>query len=566
MILIKIISYLKEIRNKMVGKCVMVLTGLLTMILAIALSSSRITPIYFNRITIILLLYSAVLAYNVPLLSTNLLGSGVGVFSGLFQVTTITQSMDLFIYLVAALILLLGENTILSKRDSNKGLLKENRSSKVLIATFPSEYPLIVLFTVLGMSSLISSNDLISMFLSIELQSFAVYILATIYRESESATSAGLKYFLLGSLSSALILLGSSLLYGLTGLTNFSGLYILSSTYSTNHYIELSVLLMGVGLLFKVAAAPFHNWAPDVYDGVPTFVTSWLAIMPKLSLLLFILEFQGFTQLTNWSSWTTLLLISSLLSLLIGTIGGLAQYRIKRLLAYSTISHMGFLLLALAINSEESIESFLFYLIQYTLTNVNVFFILIAFGYLLVKDYSDKTLQIPSKNEGIFNALRSQYSPIQYINQLVGQSQANPLLGFGFAISLFSMAGIPPLIGFFGKQMVLYSATHNGNFFLAIVAILASVISATYYLKVIRVIHFDSLIVTPSGISSSEGITKNNEREENITQTQPSLDFGLTTSTCHVIATLTLLLIFFILNPTPLLNSVHLLTLSLFYW
>ncbi|MGO9388148.1 MAG: NADH-quinone oxidoreductase subunit N, partial [Methanobacterium sp.] len=281
-------------------------------------------------------------------MSTNVLGSGVGVFNGLFQVTTISQSIDFFIYLVGALVLLFGENITLTKKSINKGLSENDvttRTSRGLIATLPSEYPLIVLFTVLGMSSLISSSDLVSMFLSIELQSFAVYILATIYRESESATSAGLKYFLLGSLSSALILLGSSLLYGLTGLTNFSGLYMLSSTYSTNHYIELSVLLMAIGLLFKVAAAPFHNWAPDVYDGVPTFVTSWLAIMPKLSLLVFLLEFQGFTQLTNWSSWTTLLLISSLLSLLIGTIGGLAQYRIKRLLAYSTISHIGFLLI-----------------------------------------------------------------------------------------------------------------------------------------------------------------------------------------------------------------------------
>ena len=175
------------------------------------------------------------------------------------------------------------------------------------------------------MSSLISSSDLVSMFLSIELQSFAVYILATIYRDSESATAAGLKYFLLGSLSSALILLGSSLLYGFTGLTSFEGLYMLCSTTTSNHAIEISVLLMVVGLLFKVSAAPFHNWAPDVYDGVPTMVTTWLVTMPKISLLVFILEFQGFTQLSNWSSWTYLLLISSLLSLMIGTIGGLCS-------------------------------------------------------------------------------------------------------------------------------------------------------------------------------------------------------------------------------------------------
>lgn len=489
----------------------MVLFGVLTMIIAIALSSLRISAIYFNRITVILLLYSGVLAYNA--IYTDLVGSGIGVFGGLFQVTAITQSIDVFIYLVGALVLLLGENTTLN--NVNKGL-------SVL-----AEYPLIALFSVLGMSSLISSSDLISMFLSIELQSFAVYILATIYRESESATAAGLKYFLLGSLSSALILLGSSLLYSFTGLTSFEGLYMLCNTTTTNTAIEISVLLIVVGLLFKVSAAPFHNWAPDVYDGVPTVVTSWLTTMPKISFLVFILEFQGFAQLTNWSSWTYLLLISSLLSLVIGTIGGLAQYRIKRLFAYSTISHVGFLLLALAINSEESVESFLFYLIQYSLTNVNVFFILIAFGYLL-------------HTKGL-----APYSPIQYINQLKGQFLVNPLLGLSLAICLFSMAGIPPLVGFFGKQMVLYSATHNGNFFLAFVAILVSVISASYYLKVIKVIHFDPLTVT----------------ETNETNGQ-----GLTTLNSLVIATITLLLIFFILNPTPLLNSAHLLTLSLFYW
>nr|YP_010996222.1 NADH dehydrogenase subunit 2 [Mucor indicus]WPA89395.1 NADH dehydrogenase subunit 2 [Mucor indicus] len=508
----------------------MVLFGVLTMILAIALFSLRIPAIYFYRITIILLLYSALLSYNS--LYVDLIGSGVGVFGGLFQVTTITQSIDLFIYLVGALVLLLSSRA----NGLNSTLVNKSKGLSVL-----AEYPLIALFSVLGMSSLISSSDLVSMFLSIELQSFAVYILATIYRESESATSAGLKYFLLGSLSSALILLGSSLLYSFTGLTNFEGLYMLCSTTTANTAIEISVLLIMVGLLFKVSAAPFHNWAPDVYDGVPTVVTTWLTTMPKISFLVFVLEFQGFTQLANWSSWTYLLLISSLLSLLVGTIGGLAQYRIKRLLTYSTISHVGFLLLALAINNEESVESFLFYLIQYTLTNVNVFFILVSFGYLL----QTKGLSI--------------YSPIQYINQLKGQLKVNPLLGLSLAICLFSMAGIPPLMGFFGKQMVLYAATHNGNFFLAFVAILVSVISAAYYLRVIKVIHFDP---TPT----SELSSSLNNSNKDVTNDQSVVAGELTTSSSLVIATITLLLIFFIINPTPLLNSVHLITLNLFYW
>ena len=504
----------------------MVLFSVLTMIVAIALFSLRISAINFNRIAILVLFYSGLLAYNT--IYTDLVGSGIGVFSGLFQITAITQSIDVFIYLMGALVLLLGENSTIGTGTSLKDGVSTKQSNMIgKYLPVLAEYPLIALFSVLGMSSLISSSDLVSMFLSIELQSFAVYILATIYRDSESATAAGLKYFLLGSLSSALILLGSSLLYGFTGLTSFEGLYMLCSTTTSNHAIEISVLLMVVGLLFKVSAAPFHNWAPDVYDGVPTMVTTWLVTMPKISLLVFILEFQGFTQLSNWSSWTYLLLISSLLSLMIGTIGGLSQYRIKRLFAYSTISHVGFLLLALAINSEESIESFLFYLIQYSLTNVNVFFILIAFGYLL-------------HSRGL-----APYSPVQFINQLKGQFQVNPLLGISLAISLFSLAGIPPLVGFFGKQMILYAATHNGNFFLAFVAILTSVVSAAYYLRVIKVIHFDPFTITDTNVTNKETVT---------------------TSTSLVIATITLLLIFFVLNPTPLLNSAHLLTLSLFYW
>jgi len=385
----------------------MVFLSVLTLILSIAFSSLSISAINFNRIAIIILLYSSILSYNTIYL--ELVNSGVGVFNGLYQVTILTQSFDFFIYILGAIILIIGE-FVNAQNIQNK-------------LTLISEYPLIVLFSVLGINSLISSSDLVSFFLSLELQSFAVYILATIYRESESATSAGLKYFLLGSLSSAIILLGSSLLYGLTGLTNFEGLYMLLSTTSSNYYIEFSVFLIVVGLLFKVSAAPFHNWAPDVYDSVPTIVTVWLAVIPKISLLLFLLEFQGFAQLTNWSSWSYLLLIASLLSLIIGTIGGLSQYRIKRLFAYSTISHVGFLLLALAINTEQSIESFLFYLIQYSLTNVNMFFILIAFGTLLN-----------------INKL-SAYSPIQYINQLKGQFILNPLLGLSLALSLFSIAG-----------------------------------------------------------------------------------------------------------------------------
>jgi len=309
--------------------------------------------------------------------------------------------------------------------------------------------------------------------------------------------------------------------YGYTGLTSFEGLYMLCSTTVVNQYIEFSVLLIIVGLLFKVAAAPFHNYAPDVYDGVPTIVTAWLTTMPKISLFLFLLEFQGFALLSNWSTWTQLLLFSSMLSFIVGALGGLSQYRVKRLLAYSSISHVGFLILALAVNSVSSVNSLLFYLVQYSLTNVLIFFVLIGFGTVLVNTVD-------------------RYSPVQFISQLKGQFHVNPLLSTSLMISLISLTGIPPLVGFFPKMQVLYSSLSEGYYFLTIIAIIASVISAAYYLSIIRVIYFEPAL--------SEG----------------TMYTTLDTLSSFIIANLTLLITFFMLNPTLLLHSLHLLALSIF--
>jgi NADH-ubiquinone oxidoreductase chain 2 len=364
--------------------------------------------------------------------------------------------MDTFIFVVGAVILL-GWRPVTSK------VLSRRQTVFTALPTIP-EYSLIILFTTCGASFLISRADLVSMYLSIELQSFSVYILAAIYRDSESATSAGLKYFLLGGLSSGLILLGSALVYAYTGLTDFESIFRLLSVGNLDNLTEglgpciIGLTITAIGFLFKIAAAPFHNWAPDVYDGTPTIVTTWLTIMPKLSILILLLELQrglGFTGGSlslvfggiTFDVWKNLLLLSSLTSLVIGTVVGLAQYRIKRLFAYSTISHVGFLLLALGINTEESIESFLFYLVQYTLTNLNAFLVLLAFGYMI--------------------NLSRKSTDIQFIRDLKGQFRSNPLLGLALTISLFSMAGVPPLMGFFGKQMILFSSMHRGyNFFL----------------------------------------------------------------------------------------------------
>src|SRR6267154_2330971 len=441
----------------------MIFISLLILIVAIALPSfqKNFSPILFTRLSSIIFIYAGVLSFNALYIES--IGSGVGIYSGLFHVTVTSQIMDTFLLLIASLI---------------------------------------VMFSTLGASLLMSCADLVSMYLSIELQSFGVYILSTLYRDSESATSAGLKYFLLGGLSSCIILLGSALIYSYTGLTNFESIYSLVSVSYSNqiiHGLTLGFILIFIGLLFKIAAAPLHNWAPDVYDDSPTIVTIWLTIMPKISIIILLLELQSGISLSSEIELVeslksinilsdllseniiyvlkNLLLISSLLSLIIGTVVGLAQTKIKRLLAYSTISHIGFILLALAINSEQSIDSFIFYIIQYTLTNLNTFLILLAIGYIL-------------NNKTIFN--KGSEKDIKYISELKGLFFSNPILSISLTICLLSMAGTPPLLGFFSKQFVLYSAIESGYYFMAISGILVSIISASYYLRIIRILHTET--------------------------------------------------------------------------
>lgn len=518
--------------------------SLISLLIAVPLFSYRITPNLFNRITCVTLLYASFLSFYAYNASQESFGAGAGVYNGLFHVTNISIGVESFIFLVGALVLLGWASRYTEIVPVSLQGIHDPRSSDTATPTIP-EYSLMILFTTIGASLLVSSSDLVSMFLSIELQSFAVYVLATLYRNSESATAAGLKYFLLGGLSSALILLGTALIYTSTGLTQFEGIYNLVSVSSTEDYatsLTLGMLLIGIGFLFKVASAPFHNWAPDVYDGTPTIVTAWLSTMPKISIFAFLLELQSGMQFTlgEPNTWKSLLLVASLLSLIVGTVLGLSQSRIKRLLTYSTISHVGFLLLALAINSEESIESFLFYLFQYSLTNLNVFLVLLAFGYAI-------------------HNMSARTEDISLIQQLQGQFQKNPLLSLSFGLCLFSMAGIPPLMGFFAKQMVLYSSTHAGYYFMSIVAIIVSVISASYYLKIIQVMFFSNSDTTAMTGRSVDIWAPGGQYKE----------LGgspITTMHSTLIAMLTGVITLFVFQPSILLNACHLLALSLFYY
>jgi len=476
----------------------MIIASILSILLSNAVNTRRDLSILFNRIAILVLIYCILHDMS----SLTIITKGIGLHGGLLLVTNITQIFHIFVFLVSILILQLTSfyprKVWVSEYSSIKDLLlykfvyyntkiinKMGEHLKII------EYPLILLFIITGAVLLMSTNDLVSIFLSIELQSYGLYILSTIYRNSELSTTGGLIYFLLGGLSSCFILLGTSLLYANSGTTNLDGLYIITSISDVSsidlwykpYYINLSLVIFTIGFLFKVSAAPFHFWSPDVYDAIPTIVTAFVAIVAKISIFILLLQLVYYTNNSfSEMSWTFILLISSLFSLIIGTVVGLTQFRIKRLFAYSTISHVGFLLLALSISSVESTQAFIFYLTQYSISNLNAFVILIAIGFSLYCYVSE--------NKEHEELMDKSNSPIQLVSQLKGYFYINPVLSLSLAITIFSFAGIPPLIGFFGKQMVLSAALDSGLIFLSLVAILTSVIGAVYYLSIIREMFF----------------------------------------------------------------------------
>jgi NADH-ubiquinone oxidoreductase chain 2 len=675
---------------------------------------------FINRITIITLLISVLFTFNS--LNFQSIGKGISIYSGLYQITVQSHIVEMLLLIVGISILLGWPFLLLTDSYSslqsfcqpkagyaaqdekhNKDLLEQKNLPGIKKS---DQYSLIAIFSILGGSLLMSSLDLLSMYLSIELQSFALYVLATLNKERLSATSAGLKYFLLGSLSSCFILLGSAIIYSYTGLTQFEAINSLMSvsyfetasslpgTANTwfngeklvsgfensdsflgavsflseaglpftpafgwnvgqgaieiNKAFTIGLIIIIIGFLFKISAAPFYQWAPDVYDGTPTIVTVWLTIVVKITILIFLLGVVEFTLpelinnimdnapkeevtsaftngsylLENLSSATDLpkkgfvlenitsipstgpvqikflLLISSLLSLLIGTIAGLSQIKVKRLLAFSSISHVGFLLLALGIYTQKSVDSFIFYLFQYSVTSLNIFLIFLAFGYLLnnyisswhsSKRETDLAGQAqpnaatslitngslstavsraitstpapdtdkfssPKDNGSLVDQKTEEDTDINYLIELKGQLYENPVLSVSLAICLFSMAGIPPLIGFFSKQFVLFSSIENGNNFLSIVAILVSVISASYYLRLIKITFFDKPAAKNELVELSWQGPKG----------AASLVWSISKIHSYIIAILTFLIVFFFLDPSILLNGTQLISLTLF--
>lgn len=330
------------------------------------------------------------------------------------------------------------------------------------------EQPLFFLLAISGMLVMLEANDFISFYLAFELQSFVLYILAGSDRQSKKSSEAGLKYFILGSFSSACMLFGISLIYLYLGSTNFQAIsWLMADGGNKSIFIEISIALALIitGLLFKLPAAPFHNWAPDVYHGAPLHVTAFFSVIPKFAIVAIIIRFLYDIFPTMYVEWSTIILYSGMLSIVVGAIGAYNQKIIKRLLAYSTISHVGFILLSLSTYSLNGLSASCFYLFIYSILSINFFTAL----FILYYHYKTELIQITDLQDLL---------------------EDHPIMGVLLTLNLFSLAGVPPLAGFFSKFYVLTTVIKMEFYFTAIVAIIVSILAAFYYIRLIRIMFF----------------------------------------------------------------------------
>jgi NADH-quinone oxidoreductase subunit N len=366
------------------------------------------------------------------------------------------------------------------------------------------EYPVLILFSTLGMMLMISANNLISLYMALELQSLPLYVLASISRDSIKSTEAGLKYFVLGALSSGMLLYGMSLLYGFAGSTGFEQI---AQAFHGQAGVSLGVItgmvLMLSGLAFKISAVPFHMWAPDVYEGAPTPVTAFFAIAPKVAAIALLTRvltgpFGDMTEL-----WRQVIIAISMASMALGAVAAIVQTNIKRLFAYSSIGHMGYALIGLAAASKMGVQGAIIYITLYMVMNIGTFCIV-----LMMK-----------KNDKM----------VENISDLSGLAKQQPMLALAMSIMMFSGAGIPPLAGFFGKLFVFQAAVASGLYTLAVVGVLTSVVAAYYYLRIIKVMYFED---------AEAGIDKTEDRGLNL-----------------ILLGASLVIVFFIALPAPIMNG-----------
>ena len=369
----------------------------------------------------------------------------------IFSEAFISDSFSIFI----KILILISSLFILY---SSQIFIKDNNINKF-------EYPIIFLIAILGMFFMVSSNDLILFYLGLELQSLALYILTAIDRDNLKSTESGIKFFILSALSSGLLLYGCSLLYGFTGSTNFE--IINKELTSENIGAVFAMVFILVGLAFKVSAVPFHMWTPDVFEGSPSSITSFFAIVPKIAGIAVFIRFMQTPFENILIEWQSIIIFLSIASMILGAVAAIGQKNIKRLIAYSSIGHIGYALAGIATGTSSGYSSSVLYITIYAVMNLGIFGCI----FLMKKD--------------------GKYT--EEINDLSGISKNHPLISLSFLIILFSLAGIPPLGGFFAKFYIFLSVVESEMYTLAIIGLLTTVVSAFYYLKIIKIIYFDEI-------------------------------------------------------------------------
>lgn len=401
-----------------------------------------------NTIIIYLLLIILILTYNIENFSTT-------VMNGVLIINNFTQFIKLILISTSIICLLIQKKYLIQQKINSY------------------EINILLLISLLGLMILISSNHFITLYLAIELQSLSFYILTASQRKSILSVEAALKYFILGSIASGFILFGSSILYIILGSLNFSNIFLILSNinYLENIDLLLSIIyafiFIVIGLLFKIGVAPFHFWLPDVYEGAPNNITAYFAIVPKIAFIGILIRFffDVFYHISFFFEF--FFYITALLSMLIGSLSALQQKKIKRLLAYSSISHVGFILIGFTSNLLNNIPHILLYILIYIIMSINLWTSYIS--------------------------LNVNHKPIKYLTDLSGLYNINNLISIILVLNVFSLAGIPPLAGFFSKLFIFFSGIKNGYFSLIFFAVIISIISSFYYLKIIKIVYFEKI-------------------------------------------------------------------------
>jgi NADH-quinone oxidoreductase subunit N len=443
------------------------------------------------------------LTVGVLLVAVVLVLTGAGTkqvtFSNLFIMDSFGAFMKVLVLLGSALSVLISIHYI--EREQMKRI----------------EFPVLMLLATIGMLMMVSANDLISLYVGLELQSLALYVIAAFRRDYAKSSEAGLKYFVLGALSSGMLLYGASLIYGFAGTTNFSMLADLFTRHAhpTGHAgvgLVVGLTFIAAGLAFKISAVPFHMWTPDVYEGAPTPVTAFFAVAPKVAAVALFVRLLIEPFGTMVEEWRQIIYFTALASMVLGSFAAIGQTNIKRLMAYSSIGHIGFALVGLAAGTELGVRGVMFYMAIYIFMNIGTF--------------------------GVILCMRQNGRMVEEISDLAGLSKTHPMLALAMLIFMFSMAGIPPAAGFFAKLFVFQAAIEAHLYSLAIMGVLASVVGAYYYLRIIKVMYFDEPV-------------------------EP-LDRTISGEVSLVIAGTSLFTLLFFFFPAPLLNSAAAAAASLF--